>query len=288
MARLFRKMVGKTCNQDDCTLQGQSADLKAGFCEACGKPLFELTAPDRVQQLLAVLVVLGALAGVGYGTLTHVRAQPVRQAASVPVGAAPKAAAVPHPSPAEAQRQMEARLREMYRHGEPGAAEKADLAKLLAGDPALAQDYAELERSRLPHLIEASRKIRTGQELVAQRLYEHAREDFLQATVEDPQNAGAWAALGGVDMLTRREEEARQAYEKALTIDPDSWIAHYNFGFYFARKGETEAALLHLDRAVSLLGRSGNVDRTTVMNDLRNNPVLAPLRRDPRFARLLG
>ena len=114
MARLFRKMVGKTCNQDDCTLQGQSADLKAGFCEACGKPLFELTAPDRVQQLLAVLVVLGALAGVAYGTLTRVRAQPVRQAASVPVGAAPKAAAVPRPSPPEAQRQMEARLRELH------------------------------------------------------------------------------------------------------------------------------------------------------------------------------
>jgi tetratricopeptide (TPR) repeat protein len=183
---------------------------------------------------------------------------------------------------------LEARLREMYRHGDAGPAEKAGLVKQLAGDPDLAQAYAEIEHSRLPHIIEADRKIRTGQELVAQKLYEHAREDFLQATEEDPQNANAWAALGGVDMLTRREEEARQAYEKALTADPDSWIAHYNFGFYFARKGETEAALLHLDRAVSLLGRSGNVDRTAVIDDLRKNPVLAPLRRDPRFARLLG
>jgi len=287
MARLFRKVVGKTCNQNDCTLRGQSAELSESVCEACGKPLFERTAPDRIRQLLAVLVALGVLTAIAYGTLIHIRPQQDRRAASPLMRANPKTVA-PRRSLTDTQRQMEAKLRELYRYGEAGVVEKADLAKLLAGDPALAQAYAELAGSRLPHIIEANRKIHTGQELVAQKLFEPAREDFLQATVEDPQNAGAWAALGGVDMLTRREEEARQAYERALTVDPDSWIAHYNFGFYFARKGEIEAALLHLDRAVALLGRSGSVDRTAVLNDLRNNPVLAPLRRDPRFARLLG
>ncbi len=285
MARFFRKVVGKTCNQENCTFQGQSAELSQNQCEECGKPLFEMTAPAHLRQFLAVLLIFGVLAGIIYSALTYARPRHVRRAATPPGS---HNVSVPRRSPADAQQQIEAKLREIYRNGEDGAAEKANLAKLLAGDPALARTYAELERSQLPHIIEASRKIRTGQELVAQKLFEHAREDFLQATVADPQNAGAWAALGGVDMLTRREEEARQAYERALTVDPDSWIAHYNFGFYFARKGETEAALLHLDRAVSLLSRSGSIDRSAVLDDLRTNPVLAPLRRDPRFARLLG
>ncbi|HEY7214519.1 MAG TPA: tetratricopeptide repeat protein [Thermoanaerobaculia bacterium] len=194
----------------------------------------------------------------------------------------------PRLSVAEAQRQVGARLREIYRDGEAGAAEMADLTKWLASDPALAQAYAEFQRNRLPHLIEACRKVRTGQTLVAQKLFEHARTDFLSATEEDPENANAWAALGGVDVLTHREDEARQAYERALAVDPNSWIAHYNFGFYFARKGEKEAALQHLEQAMSLLESSGTVDRAAVLDDLRKNPLLAPLREDPRFARLLG
>ena len=286
MARLFRKVVGKTCNQDDCTLQGQSAEPGQKVCEVCGKPLFDLTVPDRVRQFLAVLATLCAVAGVGFGAFTYFHSHPVRRSAPPPV--TNRVQPVNRLSPADAQKQMEAKLREIYRDGGTEAAEKADLEKLIASDPALAQAYAELERSRLPHIIESCRKVRTGQELVAQKLFEHAREDFFQATVEDPQNAGAWAALGGADMLTHREDEARQAYERALTIDPENWTAHYNFGFYFARKGEKEAALLHLDRAVFLLGRSGKVDRTAVLDDLRKNPVLNPLRRDPRFARLLG
>ena len=180
------------------------------------------------------------------------------------------------------------RLREIYRDGAVSPAEKKSLEELLASDPRLAPSYAEFERVRLPGILESRRLVRTGQALVAQKLYEHARADFLQATEKDPENANAWAALGGADVLTHREEEAHKAYERALTADPDSWIAHYNFGFYFARTGETEPALQHLDRAVALLSQAGSANRAAVLDDLRKNPVLDPLRRDPRFAKLLG
>jgi Flp pilus assembly protein TadD len=285
MAGFFRKVTGKTCNQEECTLQGQSAEPGQTRCEECGRPLFELTVPHRTRQGLAALVAVLALAGSGYGAFTFAKNRPPQVRQQAP----PRPAAVTPSRPrTEPQRQVAAKVREIYRNGEAGDAEKADLAKLVAGDPGLTQAYAELERSRLPHIIEACRLVRTGQTLVSQKLFEHARTDFLKATEEDPENANAWAALGGADMLTHREEEARNAYEKALRVDPDSWIAHYNFGFYLARKGEKEAALQHLDRAVFLLGRSGSVDRAAVIDDLRKNPVLEPLRQDPRFERLLG
>jgi tetratricopeptide (TPR) repeat protein len=164
--------------------------------------------------------------------------------------------------------------------------ESEEVNRLLASDPALAKIYPEFKRTRLSHVLEACRKVRSGQLLVAQRMYEEARADFLKATQEDPENANAWAALGGACMLTDNDEEARNAYERALAIEPENWTAHYNYGCYFARKGETESALGHLERAVSLLNRAANVDRGTVREDLRQNPALAALRQDPRFERL--
>ncbi len=288
MAGFFRKVTGMTCNQEDCTLQGQTAEPGQTRCEECGRPLFEMTVPHRPRQLLAATLAILVVAGIGYGTLRFRRssAQAVR-----PMRAriAPAPRSVPPPrSAADTQSQVIAKLREIYCNGEAGEAQRADLAKWLAGDPGRAQAYAELERNRLPHILEASRLVRTGQTLVSQKLFEHARTDFLKATEEDPENANAWAALGGADMLTHREAEARAAYEHALAVDPNSWNAHYNFGFYFARRGENEAALEHLDRADSLLRGTAGVDRAAVIDDLRKNPVLASLRRDPRFERLLG
>ncbi len=288
MASLFRRVTGRTCNQDDCTLQGQSVEPSQTWCEECGQPLFEMTAPNRPRQLVAALVATGVLAaGLGYGASLYTRSHQVRPKISLPQVVIPGADRSKGASE-DAQRRLRVRLREIYRDGEAGAAEKKDLERLLAGDPGLARSYAEFEQVRLPNIIEACRHVRTGQALVAQKLYEHARADFLKATEEDPENANAWAALGGINVLTHREDEARQAYERALAIEPDSWIAHYNFGFYFARKGETEPALQHLDRAVELLGRPGSADRAAVLDDLRKNPVLDPLRQDPRFAKLLG
>jgi Flp pilus assembly protein TadD len=183
--------------------------------------------------------------------------------------------------------ELGAKLRAIYHDCQAGERETAEVTRLLESDPGLAGVYPEFQRTRLSHVLEACRRVRSGQLLAAQRQFDRARNDFLKATEEDPENANAWAALGGACMLSDREEEARQAYERALTIDPDSWTAHYNYGCYFARKGESESALGHLERAVTLLDRTGNVDRASVRDDLRQNPALATLRQDPRFTRLL-
>src|SRR5262245_4045106 len=219
---------------------------------------------EKIAQLAAVIACLIA----GFEAFRHFRASP-------------------ETGTSNRLSELGAKLRAIYHDCQAGERETAEVTRLLEGDPSLAQVYPEFQRTRLSHVLEACRRVRSGQLLMAQTRFGKARSDFLTANKEDPENAHAWAALGGACMLSDREEEARQAYERALTFDPDSWTTHYNYGCYFARKGETESALGHLERAVALLDRAGNVDRATVRDDLRQNPALGALRQDPRFARLL-
>ncbi|PYQ64938.1 MAG: hypothetical protein DMF53_06510 [Acidobacteria bacterium] len=267
---LFRKVIGKTCKHCN---SGES-DLSRINCRSCGRALANEFKYHR-KLILGFLTLTVTLLGVLLNILLPRQVQLQMKPAVQETGTLSQLS------------QLGARLREIYHDCQVGEREAEKVNKLLAGDPNLAKIYPEFQRTRMSHVLEACRKVRSGQLLVAQKLFDRARADFLTATQEDPENANAWAALGGVSMLTDREEEARQAYERALTIEPDNWTAHYNYGCYFARKGETESALGHLERAVSLLGRAGHVDRTAVLEDLRQNPALGSLRQDPRFVRLL-
>ncbi len=264
---LFRKVIGKTCKSTGCLRRGQPIALSQVYCPGCNRKLAATKAPFRPKDITALAALLTATCGVVTIALSTFRQPGTQDAGTLS--------------------QLGAKLREIYHDCQAGEREAEEVNKLLAGDPTLAKFYPEFQRTRLSHVLEACRKVRSGQLLVAQKLFDRAHADFLQATEEDPENANAWAALGGVCILTNREEDARQAYERALAIEPDNWAAHYNYGCYFARKGETESALGHLERAVSLLSRVGHIDRTAVHEDLRQNPALGSLRQDPRFARLL-
>jgi len=278
---LFRRAIDKTCRHSECPHYEKSAELHRTLCD-CGHKLTVRKAPYRPKEIVAIASLLTAtcaLVGIGVNTLRYFQPQVIKLM--------PPAGSIPETSTMSRLSQLGTRLRTIYHDCQAGERETAEVTQLLANDPGLAQVYPEFQRTRLSHVLEACRRVRSGQLLVAQKLFEKARTDFLEATEEDPENANAWAALGGISILTHREEDARQAYERALAIEPESWTAHYNYGCYFARKGETESALGHLERAVALLRRSGNVDRAAVLADLRQNPVLGALRQDPRFVRLL-
>ena len=275
---LFRKVTGKICKNKRCTSPKEIVESSQMFCQYCNQKL-DTKLRYRRKLILAFISGTATLLGVGFAGIRIFLPQQIQL---IPlVGSAQEASTLSQLS------QLGGRLREIYHDCQAGEQETEEVNKLLASDPILAKIYPEFQRTRLSHVLEACRRVRSGQLLVAQKLFEKARADFLKATEEDPENANAWAALGGVSMLTDREEDARQAYERALAIEPDNWTAHYNYGCYFARKGETESALGHLERAVSLLGRAGHVNRTAVSEDLRQNPALGALRQDPRFAKLL-
>jgi tetratricopeptide (TPR) repeat protein len=134
---------------------------------------------------------------------------------------------------------------------------------------------------------EAVLAVSRGERLASRGLYENARLEFLRATVADPGSSMAWANLGAAAALTRRVEEARGAYEKALTLAPDNWLTHYNLAVLLAREGDRDGAVRHLERFAALAGPREE-RRRKAMDDLRRDPALRGFLGDPRVRDLMA
>ncbi len=58
--------------------------------------------------------------------------------------------------------------------------------------------------------------------------------------------------MGNVLWSTRRLEEAREAYEKALSHEPENFMALYNLGKLSESRGDVESALMHYKRVLEV------------------------------------
>lgn len=63
------------------------------------------------------------------------------------------------------------------------------------------------------------------------------------------ERAGYWIALG---KAVTAEDQAQAAFEKALALDSDNAMAHFELGRLFSQSGQFEKARMHLARAVEL------------------------------------
>ncbi len=131
--------------------------------------------------------------------------------------------------------------------------------------------------------IEAAfQSIDRGLALARQKRFAEARQEFVSAAKSDPENSAAWADLGAADMETGRAEEGRAAYDKALLLAPDDWRTRFNFGLFFARMKNPDAALAQLQQvfhpARSGAGPAGQ-QLQQVLRAAETDPVLAGLRK---------
>ena len=152
-------------------------------------------------------------------------------------------------------------------------------------------ESVEATRRELMTKIEAAfQSIDRGLALARQKRFAEARQEFASAAKSDPENSAAWADLGAADMETGRTEEGRAAYDKALFLAPDDWRTRFNFGLFFARMKNPDAALAQFERvfrpAESGAGPTGE-QLQQVVRAAETDPVLAGLRKDPRFQDLL-
>lgn len=134
----------------------------------------------------------------------------------------------------------------------------------------------------------AAEHLRRGSSLVEQRDFAAAESEFRRATESDPGDPLAWAQLGAVLALLRRDQEAFTCYQRALDLDPASWLAHYNLAVWHARRGELEKSLARADAALASVPPWAVADRRAVVHALLEEPALASLRADPRFPGLLA
>lgn len=122
-------------------------------------------------------------------------------------------------------------------------------------------------------------------ETSTRRLRQQSQRDFEleffgKVLERDPSNAAALRVHG--NNLAARGEYGRalQVDRRLVRLQPEKPIPWYNLACSYAMLGMTDAALLALERALQL-----GYDR---YDHLARDPDLHALRRDPRFARLLG
>ncbi len=107
-----------------------------------------------------------------------------------------------------------------------------------------------------------------------------AAQAMLEAlTRRDPDSARAWAALGRAYQQLKQHRRAVAAYQRALALEPDSPKVFYGMGSSYAALSEVEHAFEWLGRA--------RASRRYDMTQATQDPNLAALRSDPRFAQLL-
>jgi Flp pilus assembly protein TadD len=158
-------------------------------------------------------------------------------------------------------------------------------------DNKLREDSVQTTKKELMTRIKvASLSINRGLILARQTNFAAARQEFLSATQSDPENSAAWADLGAADMELGRVEEGRNAYDKALVLDPEDWRTRFNFGLFYARVNNSDAALEQFQQVFHPskkgTGPSGQM-LTLVLRSAETDPVLGNLRKDPRFQNLL-
>ena len=148
----------------------------------------------------------------------------------------------------------------------------------------------EFASERAPRIRLAGDSLTRGVRLVREGLLEQAQQEFLSATRNDAEDARGWSNLGACYALEARYGEAREAYDRALTLDAQDAPTRYNFGLLLVRMGNRQDALPQLRQALSEM-RSQSARRALLdqaIRELKEAPDLDQLRKEPGFAGLIG
>jgi tetratricopeptide (TPR) repeat protein len=191
----------------------------------------------------------------------------------------------------ELEKQYAAKLRQAYQDDLRLDSSEAEALDKFVADNYLNPSSVNAVKSELMSRIgNASQNINRGLDLARQKNFMAARQEFLSATQSDPENSAAWADLGAADIELGRMAEGRSAYDKALVLAPEDWRTRFNFGLFYARVKNPEAALEQFQQVFHPskqgTGPSGQVLKL-VLRDAETEPVLVNLRKDPRFQELL-
>ena len=79
---------------------------------------------------------------------------------------------------------------------------------------------------------DAQAQVKFGNEVARRSLWREARYRFQRAIDLDPTYAPAWNNLGIAFEQEGRFDEAREAYEAALNLDPDNFMIEQNYDLF--------------------------------------------------------
>ena len=132
-----------------------------------------------------------------------------------------------------------------------------------------------------------------GDAEAAQQSFDLARPIFEKAVDEAPENASRHAILGWFYAFAGRKEDALREGRRAVELNPESKDAFDGAGMsaylalIYARVGEADLAIPLIQRLLKTPGAVDSVDYSITANDLKYRWEWDPIRKDPRFQKLL-
>lgn len=132
-----------------------------------------------------------------------------------------------------------------------------------------------------------------GNQAGAAKILEPARQAFAKAVSEAPEVAERHANLGLVNAFMGRHEDAIREGRRAVELKPlskdavDGAIMLCYQALIHARVGDNDQAIPLIEQLLKTPGAVDSVDYSITLNDLKYRWEWDPLRKDPRFRKLL-
>jgi tetratricopeptide (TPR) repeat protein len=277
---MFESVIGKKCkllNYPPCDV---IVDASHEACESCDGPLEIVKVTNKRLFISVCLAASIAILVIGFTALK------IAFWLSKPAPARTIEATL---APAD-EAGLVKLLRSIYADGVKAPQEQARLQEavrqLAVNSNWLTQKEEEIKGKADKTLA----SLKLGLAYTAREDYNQAQKEFRQSVEIDPENAFAWMNLAAADMKLGQLSQAKYACDKAITLDPHSWIAHYNLGSLYAINADKDNAIRELSEALRLVaeGQSPSITTATMAKQIKGDRSFDSLQKDRRFQELLA
>jgi tetratricopeptide (TPR) repeat protein len=141
--------------------------------------------------------------------------------------------------------------------------------------------------------LEGCTYLAEGDNANAQKAFEQARPAFEGAVREAPDSAERHASLGWLYALMGRKNDAVSEGQQAVELKPESKdavdgsLVNGFLALIYARIGENDLAIPLIERLLATPGAVDSTDYSITVNDLKHRWEWDPVRKDPRFQKLI-
>jgi tetratricopeptide (TPR) repeat protein len=281
---MMKRVIGKKCRDIHFTSCAAVISTATEQCPHCGGAMEIVQQVDKKLITGLALISVLALCGIGYVAMKIISTV---SKPSTPVQANPNTSLKTSNETDKAK--IQKLLQQVYADGVKSPEEQSKLNELTINQSADSQWLSQQEQQIQGLIGEANSLSKKGLLCASQGHYQQAVEEF-QRSVKLNDNAIVWANLAAAYIKMNNLQEAQPACERAISLDPRNWLAHYNLGALYASKGNKDAAVFELSEALRFINedQAQRILKGQLTQQIRVDDSFDSLRTDPRFQQLLA